>query len=457
MLHYSPIALLPVPDIQPLLLKNAELNGHRIDVRCRDGQITEIGQNLKSVTDEIQKDVEGGALLPGLRDDHLHLMASAARRRSVHCGPPDVTSTQALELALQNAPSGNWVRGTGYHESVAGDLTKTQIDQWVSDRPVRIQHRSGRLWYFNTKGAAELGLPLDGDGQLYRQDEALLTRLPSVDDLASDLQAISMELASYGVTRVNDATPSNDDDSVALLRKNCFRQYVDAMGCEQLSEGHLKIMLDDYQLPDLDELAERIAGAHARGRPVAIHCVSRVEIVFALAAISEAGMAEGDRLEHATELQQDLIEQVAALRLMVVPNPNFIYARGDQYIADNETDVLDSLYPIRSIDAHHVRCTAGTDAPFGDLDPWIAIRAATNRRTKDGLQINASESVSPERAVGLFTCGAGANSTFGSGIRNGQVADFCVLDRPWSEARTRLASEDVLMTVRSGVPTYQRA
>ncbi|WP_229758442.1 hypothetical protein [Peterkaempfera bronchialis] len=53
---------------------------------------------------------------------------------------------------------GTWVRGVGYHESVAGPLDRDRLDALVAHRPVRVQHRSGALWILNSAGAALLGL-----------------------------------------------------------------------------------------------------------------------------------------------------------------------------------------------------------------------------------------------------------------------------------------------------------
>ena len=44
-----------------------------------------------------------------------------------------------LDSLLPNL--GEWLRGTGYHESVAGELDRHALDRWVPARPVRVQHR----------------------------------------------------------------------------------------------------------------------------------------------------------------------------------------------------------------------------------------------------------------------------------------------------------------------------
>lgn len=434
--------------MQSLLIKNVDLSGRRVDVRCRMGDVSAIAEHLGSVADELALDASGGALIPSLRDDHVHLLAMAARKRSVDCGPPEIADTNQLKNKLRLEEGTGWIRGTGYHESIAGDLTASLIDQWIEDRPVRIQHRSGRVWYFNSLGAKEMGLPPDSHGQLYRRDEQVFARLPVEHSLTEELHEVSREMASCGVTHVTDATPSNDDQSLAFLQKHCPEIRIRAMGGPELSKGHRKIILDDYRLPDFREFCDLIAASHRSHRPVAIHCVSKVEVVFAVSALNEVGSLVGDRLEHATELSSDVMLMVEALRLQVVPNPNFLYTRGDQYIRDNEPEVVDSLFPVQSILARGIPCTSGTDAPFGDADPWCAIKAATDRRTRGGAVIGSREAIDPEKALALFTADAE--------IEVGSPANLVCLDRPWSEARSRLTSSDVLATVLEGQLTYLR-
>ena len=72
----------------------------------------------------------------------------------------DALAQASDELAAAlNRPGQGWVRGIGYHESVAGMLDAADLDTMVDHRPVRIQHRSGRMWFLNSAG---LGTVLAG-------------------------------------------------------------------------------------------------------------------------------------------------------------------------------------------------------------------------------------------------------------------------------------------------------
>ena len=437
-----------------LLIRGAEVGGvGRFDVRCRDGLVAEVGRSLQRGAEEREIDAKGGALLPGLHDHHIHLLALAAASRSLRCGPPQVNTHAELRDALRNAPGAGWIRGVGYHESVAGLLDRKTLDGIEAARPVRIQHRSGKMWFLNSAAVREAGLE-STDGRLFRADAQLRERWPSAV-LPSDVEDVSRRLASYGVTGLTEATPNNSPDTVAFYASLDLRQRINCMGDESLAAGSLKIILDDARLPPLDALIARIAKAHERGRPVAVHCATRTELVFALAAIGDAGVMHGDRIEHAS------VTDAAALAMFrnlgagsdgatVVTQPNFIAERGDRYLRDVPRADHPHLYRCRAFLDAGIPLGGGTDAPFGEADPWAAMRAAVNRQTPSGEVLGAEEVLTPEEALRLFTTPLDAPGAAPRRIAVGTAADFCLLTLPWQQARRRLRSEDVALTVRDG-------
>ena len=429
-----------------LLIRDAELGSRRADVRCRDGRIVELGSGLVAGDGEEIIEAQGGALLPGLHDHHIHLFALAAARGSVDCGPPEVDDRDTLAAALQDVAGSGWIRGVGYHESVAGELDRHALDAIVPERPVRIQHRSGMMWFLNSAAARILALDDAFDGRLFRRDAWLREHVAT--DV--DLSAVSAELSSYGITGVTDATPSNDDATAGEIAIAGVRQRVCPMGGDDLSRGSLKIMLDEYLLPDFDVLKARIAEAHARNRPTATHCVTRAELVFALSALLDAGAIPGDRIEHASVTDDATMALVVEAGVTVVTQPNFIAERGDQYLAEVDPADQPHLYRCRGFLNAGVPLGGGTDAPFGKPDPWAAMRAAVTRRTADGRVIGPAEALSPERALALFTTPVGEPGGAPRRIEVGEIGDLCLLDRGWKEARESLRHEHVAATILGG-------
>ena len=113
----------------------------RVDVRIRQGVVAAIAAGLVPEPGECVIDARGAALLPGLQDHHLHLQALAAARGSLHCGPPQIEAADALaqRLRRENRATREWLRGVGYHDSVAGALDRHRLDELAPDTPVRVQ------------------------------------------------------------------------------------------------------------------------------------------------------------------------------------------------------------------------------------------------------------------------------------------------------------------------------
>jgi predicted amidohydrolase YtcJ len=218
--------------------------------------------------------------------------------------------------------------------------------------------------------------------------------------------------------------------------------------------GPHKFHLHDADLPELSEVCAAIEASHAAQRPVAFHCVTRAELVFALLALREAGCIAGDRIEHAAVTPPDLLAQVAELGLTVVTQPNFIAERGDAYLRDVDSTDQPWLYRLRGFLEAGVALAGSTDAPFGDANPWKAMQAAVDRRTAAGAVIGASEALSPEEALNLFLAPLVSPGQPPRLLAAGQPADLCLLDRPWAEARQALGAVRVQCTFKAGVVVW---
>lgn len=417
-------------------------------------------------------DANGGLLLPGLHDHHVHVAATAAALASVRCGPPEVADEDALTAVLAR-PGTGWLRGVGYHESVAGDLDRAWLDRVAPARPVRVQHRSGRLWVLNSAALDRLldsGVPpppgLDrASGRLFDEDPWLRRVLGSAPP---DFAAVGRAMAMAGVTGLTEISPTNDDAVAAHFaaqhRAGALPQRVLLAGSAALGTapldpalalGPVKLHLHEAHLPDFDATVATIRAAHARGRAVAVHCVTLTELVWTLAVLREAGAAPGDRIEHAGIAPDEQVGEIAALGLAVVTQPHFIAERGDAYRADVPLDDQPHLYRLRAFRDAGVALAGGSDAPFGSPDPWAAMRAAVSRRTASGATIGAAEALTPEEALDLFLADRQALGRRRA-VAVGAPADLCLLTLPWAQARTRLSADLVRATFIAGRIVHQR-
>jgi predicted amidohydrolase YtcJ len=462
-----------------MLIRNAEIWGNGAgDVRLADGRIAAIG-HLAPLPGDTVLEAGGGALLPGLHDHHIHLPALAARQASVVCGPPAVRDAEGLAEALAAAhasgPGEGWIRGILYHESVMGLPDAAALDRFMPHRPLRIQHRSGRMWLLNSlaleallaKAAPPPGLEREGGratGRLFDADGWLRDTLGNQPPA---LGAVSQALAAQGITGVTEMSPGNDGAAAAYfaeeIASGALRQRCLLAGTLALAEAHqagwrlgpAKLHLHESALPDFDATVAFIAAAHAQSRALASHCTTETELVFTLAALEEAGARAGDRIEHAGIAPDHLIAEIASLGVAVVSQPHFIAERGDQYRADVEPELQSVLYRLRGFLAAGVPLAAGSDAPFGSANPWAAMRAACQRATPSGAVIGGDEALSPEEALALYLADP-EDLPRQRRIAVGEPADLCLLDRPWREARLRLSADDVRATLIAGAIVHQR-
>ena len=268
-----------------------------------------------------------------------------------------------------------WSRDGGCGRSDTTSRCREPLDRHVLDaivpgRPVRVQHRGGAMWVVNSAAASALGLapaaadpgPVAGGeiggaipagvelgadglptGRLFGVDSWLGPRVPREP---LDLAHVGRTLLDLGVTGVTDATPTERGEDLELLAgavaEGALPQEVmvtggpglDPAAGAALERGPVKLVVADHDLPRLDDLVTAIAGAHRAGRAVAVHCVTRVGLLLALAAWDETGARAGDRIEHGAVVHPAEAIRIAAHGLTVVTQPAFVSERGDDYLAE---------------------------------------------------------------------------------------------------------------------------
>src|ERR1700733_629091 len=90
--------------------------------------------------------------------------------------------------------------------------------------------------------------------------------------------------------------------------------------------------------------------------------------------------------------------------ITVVTQPHFVAERGEQYATEVPAEELPDLWRLRTLVDAGLAVAAGSDAPFGEADPWHIMRTAIRRP----WNLAPSEALGPPQALCLFLGGAGA-------------------------------------------------
>jgi len=448
--------------VNALVLRNGEVEGRRADVVLVQGRVFRVRPDQRPDGPHEVLDIEGRAVLPGLHDHHLHLLAMAAAAGSLDLSPPAVAE-EAVRRAAAAARPGQWVRATGFVPSTV-DLGRERLDEWAGAVPVRVQDASGALWVLNTaalQAVTKAGVVLGADererGWILRGDERLGGAWPEPDLL---LGAVCAELAAHGVTGLTDATPFTDPTGPARLAAGVadgsIPQRVVITGApglaveDDLVRGPAKVVIGDHDLPTLPDLVAAIDRAHGDHRPVAVHCVTAEALALLLAAWAEVGVHPGDRVEHGAVIPVSAIPALTDLGVTVVTQPGFVVDRGDRYLAEVDPVDRPDLWRCGTLLAGGVPVGGGTDAPYGPADPWRAMAAAVDRRTSAGEVLGPDDRIAPQRALDLFLGPPDAPGGPPRRVEPGAAADLCVLDRPLADALEDLADVRVTATLVAG-------
>lgn len=454
-----------------MIIRDVEIAGRSgLDVRVAGGRIAEVAPGLHARDDEI--DGGGGALIPGLADHHIHLFGLAAQADSIDVSQARSPSEFASRVrnALAVRPSGDWVRVTGYHQRLAGDLTRAELDAIAPAHRLRVQHQTGALWILNSAGLESLGPDSPPDfverdmrgrltGRIWRGDAWLRQRIGAEPP---PLSPIGRQLAAYGVTALTDASVTTDAAAAARLaeahRTGDLPQRLTLMSGGALKApdhgafavGPVKVLLDEHDLPHLEAFIDGIARARAWVRPVAVHCVTAAELALTLAAFEAAGARAGDRIEHGGVIPQDAILQIRRMGLTVVTQPAFIHERGDRYAAEVPSQELPDLYRCASLLAAGVPVAGSSDAPYASPDPWAGMAAAMSRETAGAIVLSEIERIPGSQALRLYLGSADDPGGPPRRLTAGEPADLCLLKVPLAEALATPSADLVAATFIAG-------
>jgi predicted amidohydrolase YtcJ len=175
-------------------------------------------------------------------------------------------------------------------------------------------------------------------------------------------------------------------------------------------------------------------------------------VVLLLAALADARPLAGDRIEHAALVPAELVGELARLGVRVVTQPGFLPHRGDEFLSGLPAADHQDLYRCASLLRAGVPVALSSDAPYGPLDPWAVIAAATGRRTASGQVAGPGERITFAQALDAYLAPWDDPGGPPRQVRPGMTADLVILGTPLAEVPG--VPEPVRATLVNGI-TYE--
>lgn len=213
-----------------------------------------------------------------------------------------------------------------------------------------------------------------------------------------------------------------------------------------------------------DGLDERFTRAHAAGFQLAAHAIGDRAITMILDAYEKA-LAQSPkadhrfRIEHCGMCTPEIIDRMARMEIVAVPQPNFIYELGDSYIRNFSREQLALSYPGRTWFDRGIVAVGSSDVPVVDCNVLRNLTSAVTRLTATGQRMGPEQGVTIDEALRMFTINgafASFEETRKGSITPGKLADLVVLsDDPRAMPAEDLPSLSVVMTVVDGRVAFE--
>lgn len=366
------------------------------------------------------------------------------------CGHIRCVNSRALELAGITRdtpdPEGGQIERdengepTGVLKETARDLINPYIP--VTDEDQSVQN------------LVDLGALLASQGIVAATDMCTLDDVDALPLLRRAARAgMPQDIASYMLWDY-----VRDDPGYAISADAADRsQQAFLAGIKVLSDGSVSgktawfydpFLDTDPNVPDAcgfptctdENLEAAIAFCRRTGCQISVHAmgtraIDRAAQMLAAEPWEGTGEAPFARIEHVTAPSESAVDTFVKTGIGVVTQPIFPYAEIGTYRTNLGDARTSATYPLRTMVDAGARLCISTDAPATSWatpsDPFPNIKSAVTRTAYDGYCFGASEAISIEEALALYTReGARMVGFEGLGmLRPGYKASFTVLDR----------------------------
>ncbi|MCR2801018.1 amidohydrolase family protein [Microbacterium sp. zg-Y818] len=470
-----------------------------VDVHLQAGTIADIAPAGALPRAGVVLDAQGGWLIPGLWDHHVHAVQWALLTQRVPLGHADSAAHAAWLMADAPVLDDGRRIGTGFRHAFWPDAPTLEVlDAATGDVPTYLINADVHSVWLNSAALRREGHPVAGSGLLWEEPAFEISRrlnLVPTDVADAYVARMAHDAASRGVVGIVDLDMAWNADAWARRAAAGFDtlrtrfgiyprdlQRALDLGIETgdavdpaglLRVGSLKVISDGslgtrtaacshaypgdplnhglLTIPP-DELVDLMIRATGGGLSCAIHAIGDIANTHALDAFALTG-ATGT-IEHAQLVAHADVPRFAALGVGASVQPE--HALDDRDLTDTVWATQTSQpYPLRALADAGANLLFGSDAPVSPLDPWAAMSAAVHR-TRDGR-----EPWQPGQAVDAATALAASTadgSSGGSALRIGGIADLAVVAHdPLTADEKTMRGMQVAATMIAGRLTHVSA
>lgn len=468
-----------------------------VDLVLAGGRIIDIAPtgNLRPTGPVIEG--EGGWLLPGLWDHHVHALQWALAADRVPLGEVASARDAAAIMALAPVADGRRV-GSGFRDGLWPDEPSLALlDDACGEVPTYLINADVHSVWMNAAAFRREGFAPVASGVLVEEDAFEISRrLNAVEPNAADaaVERMARAAAARGIVGMVDLDMTWNDEpwqrraargfDTVRVSYGTYPQHLDRAIAEGLRTGDpvrgarndlirvgpLKAITDgslgtrtaacahpypgdpgNHGLLTVSpaDLVDMMTRATAAGLECAIHAIGDVANSHALDAYAVTG-ATGT-IEHAQLVAHADIPRFARLGVAASVQPE--HALDDRDMTDAIwADQSAQPYPLRALVDSGANLRFGSDAPVAPLDPWAAMASAVFR-TRDGREPwQPHQRVGIETAIAASTAGG---STSAAQIAPGAVADLVIVGAdPLSVDERALRSMPVRTTLLAGRVTH---
>jgi hypothetical protein len=258
--------------------------------------------------------------------------------------------------------------------------------------------------------------------------------------------------------------PFHEDSEESQFKIGCLKLFADgtygsatALMHEPFSDQHDKT---GFLVTNENELYEKMKIAHNLGFQIGIHAIgdkgNRIVVDLYKKLLSEFPRDNHrHRIEHASSLTPDVIQDIKELNLITSCQPPFINSEYKWLTKRLGEERCKHVYPMKSLLDAGILIASGSDCPIEEPDVVMGLHALV---TRNGFV--PEECISMEEALKTYTIN-GAYAAFEENIKGsievGKLADFVILDKnPLEVHENEIKDLEVLETIIRGKTVYKK-